>query len=121
MLTLRGRVMNVYHVPMKTTRDGEIREPYAKVQIMGEIPLPQGGVQMDLIDLRTDRGNAFERAKGQLVECAVRPYAFAPEGGGSVIGGVSMIKGVEIKLLKDDGTPGGILAQDGPTNAKKAS
>lgn len=120
MLTLKGRIVNVFHVPPRTNRDGEVLPPYSKVQLMGEVPLPQGGVQVELIDLRTDRGTAFEAAKGKLVECAVRPYAFAGEGGG-VIGGVSLLKGVEIRLLKDDGSPAGVLASEGPQNARKAS
>lgn len=120
MLTVKGLIMNVYHVPARTTRDGELLEPYSKVQLMGEMPLPQGGVQMELLDLRTDRGTAFEQAKGKLVECSVRPYAFAGEGG-KVVAGLSLIKGVEIRLLKEDGTRAGALSSDGPSNARKAS
>lgn len=113
MMVLRGRVINVYHMPATTTKDGLIREPYSKVQIMGAIPLASGGEQMELVDLRTDRGHAFEAAKGRNVECMVRPYAFQAEGGG-VIGGVSMLKGVEIKLFDDDWKPSGKLASDSP-------
>lgn len=118
MLTVKGRVMNVFHVPAKTMRDGEIREPFSKVQLMGETPLQTGGVQLEMLDLKTDRGTAFEAAKGRVVECAVRPYAFAGETG-NVMGGVSLVKGAEIILLNDKGEREGVLSADGPRNQQR--
>lgn len=98
MLVLEGRVVNVAHKPARTTKDGEIIPATTHVQILGGLP----GAQMDLFNLKTDRGTAFEAAQGKIVRCPVRPYAFAGDGGG-IIAGLSMVQGAQILLVDDKG------------------
>lgn len=89
MLSLCGRVMNVYVQPGGVSKKtGAVFDPKDKVQIMGEIPLPEGGHKLDLVTLNVENGKVFEALKGKVVRVPVGVYSlnrsvgyFIPQGG----------------------------------------
>jgi len=76
MFTLCGQVANVFvqegGVSKKT---GEEYDPRDKVQLLGELPLPQGGKRLELVTLNTEDARLFEQAVGRRVRVAVGFYA----------------------------------------------
>jgi len=74
MFRLTGKVVNVYVSPKGVNKDGEEYGGQDKVQIMGEIPLPNGEFKMELVDLKTDQGQALKSAQGKTVTCPVAFY-----------------------------------------------
>lgn len=95
MLTLCGQVVNVYVQPGGTNKKtGEAYDPRDKVQLLGNIPMPDGSVKYDLVDLSTENGHLFEQAKGKTVRVPVGVFAmnrsvgyFIPKGARPVLVG----------------------------------
>src|SRR5690554_1922651 len=89
MLSLCGRVVNVFVQPGGVSKKtGEVFDPKDKVQIMGQIPLPEGGYKLDLVTLNVENGKVFEALNGKLVRVPVGVYSlnrsvgyFIPQGG----------------------------------------
>lgn len=95
MFKLTGQVVNVYVSPKGVSKKtGEEYGGQDKVQIMGQIPLPDGQFKMELVDLTTDQGEVLKRLENQTVTC---PVAFFPSRG-SV--GFYIPKGHKIQQLK---------------------
>lgn len=76
MFTLCGQVANVYVQPGGVSKKtGEEFDPRDKVQILGELPLPDGGKRLELVTLNTEDARLFEQAVGRRVRVAVGFYA----------------------------------------------
>lgn len=88
MFTLCGQVMNVFVQPGGVSKKtGEAFAPRDKVQILGQIPLPEGGYKLDLVTLNVENGKVFEAVSGKLIRVPVGVYAlnrsvgyFIPQG-----------------------------------------
>lgn len=93
MFTLCGTVMNVFVQPGGVSKKtGEAFDPRDKVQILGQIPLPEGGHKLDLVTLNVENGKVFEAVSGKLIRVPVGVYAlnrsvgyFIPQGGRPVL------------------------------------
>ena len=79
MLKLNGKVVNVFTKEGGTNKDGENYEERHKVQLMGERALPNGDVQMDLMDLTVSDLSDWNDMQGK--EVSVDIGAFAPAKG----------------------------------------
>jgi len=76
MFTLCGQVANVYVQPGGVSKKtGEEFDPRDKVQLLGELPLPDGGKRLELVTLNTEDARLFEQAVGRRVRVAVGFYA----------------------------------------------
>lgn len=75
MLTLNGTVMNTLQVPERKNREGESYGGYDQVQIMAEQVLQNGEKRMELLTLRTEQRDVFERLKGRAISCPVGVFA----------------------------------------------
>jgi hypothetical protein len=76
MFKLTGQVVNVYVSPKGVSKKtGEEYGGQDKVQIMGQIPLPDGQFKMELVDLTTDQGTHLQKMRGQTVTCPVAFFA----------------------------------------------
>jgi len=94
MFRLTGKIVNVYVSPKGVSKKtGEEYGGQDKVQIMGEIPLPNGQFKMELVDLTTDQGELLKRSENKIVSCPVAFYVSR----GSV--GYYIPKGHEIKQV----------------------
>jgi len=75
MFQLAGKVVNVYVAPKGVSKKtGEEYGGNDKVQIMGQIPLPDGEFKMELVDLSTDQGETLRKMEGKSVVCPVAFY-----------------------------------------------
>lgn len=89
MLTLFGRVVNVFVQPGGTSKKtGEVFEPRDKVQLLGEIPLPTGDHRLDLVTLSVEDATEYKRMVGKAIRVPVGVFAagrsvtyFIPRGG----------------------------------------
>lgn len=54
MLELTGKLIAVFKTQAGVGRDGKPYEARDKIQILGELPLPDGGVKFDVVDLSVD-------------------------------------------------------------------
>lgn len=99
MFTLTGIVVNVFTAPKGVNKNGEEYGGQDKVQIMGDIPLPDGHYRKELIDLTTDQGEALKKHLSQTVSCPVAFYSSR----GSV--GFYIPKGHTIKRINPTSSP----------------
>ena len=76
MFTLCGQVANVFVQPGGVSKKtGEEYDARDKVQILGELPMPEGGKRLDLITLNTEDARLFQQAIGKRVRVAIGMYA----------------------------------------------
>ncbi len=89
MFTLCGQVANVYVQPGGVSKKtGEVFDPRDKVQILGHLPLPEGGKRLELVTLNVEDARPFMAAQGKTIRVPVGCYAlgrsvgyFIPRGG----------------------------------------
>jgi len=87
MLTLTGRLENVFKSPDGVGKDGVHYQGAFKVQILAAEALRNGQERLSVFDLRTDDPGAFEGLTGEEVKVEVRAYAFGQQVGFSHLAG----------------------------------
>ena len=76
MFTLCGQVANVYVQPGGVSKKtGEVFDPRDKVQILGELPQPDGSKRLDLITLSVEDATIFKAALSKRIRVAVGFFA----------------------------------------------
>jgi hypothetical protein len=94
MFIMRGQVVNVFTAPKGVNKQsGEEYGGQDKVQIMGDIPLPDGEYKKELISLTTEQGAALKQMEGKEVTCPVAFYT-----SGKVVG-FYIPKGHKVTLI----------------------
>ena len=76
MITLNGMLLNTYK--QQTRRDGEQIEK-DKIQVLGDIPQPNGEIRKDLVTITVPDANRYKDRIGEEVSIPVG--AFAPSKG----------------------------------------
>lgn len=94
MLQISGKVINVFTQQGGEGKDGTKYEARHKVQLMGEVALPNGDVKMDLMDLTVQDLSDWNDKQGEEISISIG--AFAPSKG-NIIYFVS--KGSKPKLI----------------------
>lgn len=74
MLSLTGKVHNVFHAPEGVKKDGTKYGGQSKVQIMAENELQNGEVQSKLLDLTVESISQFKELVGEMVRIPVGVY-----------------------------------------------
>lgn len=84
MFQVTGKVLHVFDAPGRTDKDtGEITQgEKPKVQILGDLPLPNGQKRYDMITLTCDDKRDFEALRGKDV--SVPLGMFSPSKGSIV-------------------------------------
>lgn len=82
MLQITGQVVNVFTVDGGTDKEGKHFDERHKVQLMGNVALPNGDNKFDLMDLTVEDLAAWSPMKGKIVSIDIG--AFAP-GKGSIV------------------------------------
>lgn len=82
MLQISGKVVNLFTVEGGTDKDGKEYDERHKVQLLGNIALPNGGSKYDLMDLTVDDLEVWKAFKGKDISIAIG--AFAPSKGNIV-------------------------------------
>lgn len=76
MFTLCGQVANVFVQPGGVSKKtGEAFDPRDKVQILGELPIPDGGKRLELITLSVEDARLFQAAIGKKIRVPVGCFA----------------------------------------------
>jgi hypothetical protein len=78
MITLNGTLLNVYKAPVRKGADEGEREK-DKLQILGDVALPNGEVRKDLMTITVKDSREFNGQEGTEISIAVG--AFAPQKG----------------------------------------
>lgn len=99
MFQVSGLVLHVYDAPsLVDKKTGEVtREEKPKVQLLGDIPLPNGQFRCDMITLTCEDRAEFEALKGRKVTVPLGMFApakeqiiyFIPKGAHPVVLGAS--------------------------------
>lgn len=76
MLQITGKVINVFTTPKGVDKDGKEFDERHKVQLLGEIALPDGGSKVGLMDLTVTDLAEWKAVEGMNVTIDVG--AFAP-------------------------------------------
>lgn len=79
MLQITGKVVNVFTQEGGTSKDGTEYAERHKVQLMGEMALPNGDIKMDLMDLTIDDLTDWTDKQNKTVSIDIG--AFAPSKG----------------------------------------
>jgi hypothetical protein len=76
MFTLTGQVINVFVTPTGVNKSsGEEYGGQDKVQVLGDIPLPNGETKKDIVTLTTHNASDFKSLTGSTVSLPVSFYA----------------------------------------------
>lgn len=79
MLQISGKVINVFTQEGGKNKDGTDYEERHKVQLMGEVALPNGDVKVDLMSLTVQDLSDWNEVQGKTVSIDIG--AFAPAKG----------------------------------------
>jgi len=74
MLMLRGELRNVYTNPERKFGD-QVRDAQDRVQLLCEIPLEDGGLKEDLVDLKTSDVSLFQPMRREWISVPVGVFA----------------------------------------------
>ena len=78
MITLNGNLLNVFRAPVrKAAEEGEKEKD--KIQILGDVALPNGEVRKDLTTITVKDARKYQDLQGSEVSVSVG--AFAPQKG----------------------------------------
>lgn len=79
MLQITGKVINVFTTEAGKDKEGKEYAERHKVQLMGQLALPNGDVKMDLMDLTIDDLSDWNDKQGKTISIDIG--AFAPAKG----------------------------------------
>ncbi|MCB4438660.1 hypothetical protein LHL20_20790 [Alteromonas sp. McT4-15] len=86
MLNLTGQLINIFKQP-KREKDGKEYGGQDKIQVLGEVELPDGDKRMDMFTLTTRDIKNFEPYLGQVITFTIGVFAtgksvsfFIPQG-----------------------------------------
>jgi len=80
MFTVMGKVVHVFDQPGRVDKEtGEKLPDSVRLQMMGQMPVPNGETRLDLITVKVEDKNTYEKLKGKDIRLPVG--AFAPSKG----------------------------------------
>lgn len=71
MLELTGKLIAVFKTQAGVGKDGTAYEARDKIQILGELPLPDGGVKYDVVDLSVENIGPYVSLMDQQIRVSV--------------------------------------------------
>ena len=77
MFTLNGQVIHVYVSPKGVNKSGEEYGGQDKVQILGDLPLPDGQTRKEMVTLTTNQGNELQQCLGSHISAPIAFWAKA--------------------------------------------
>jgi len=80
MFTVMGKVIHVFDQPGRVDKDtGEKGEDSVRLQMLGEMPVQNGQSRMDMITVKIEEKEVYEKLQGKTIRLPVG--AFAPSKG----------------------------------------
>lgn len=77
MLTLNGRVLNVFQSPEGVNKEGQKYGGQHRVQIMCQNTLQNGEIRVDLVNLTVDNPTQYQKLVNRLVRVPVGVFVSA--------------------------------------------
>ena len=71
MLNLTGQVINVFHMDAGTNKKGEGYDARDKIQLLGQLDMPNGETKKELIDLTVENVLQYEGLIGKTISLPV--------------------------------------------------
>jgi hypothetical protein len=71
MLELTGKIVNIFKTQAGVGKDGKAYEARDKIQLMGEMPLPDGGIKLEMVDLSVEDVSPYVSLKDDRVRVSV--------------------------------------------------
>lgn len=71
MLNLTGQVINVFNVAGGVNKKGENYDARDKIQLLGELELPNGETKKELIDLTVENALQYDGLVGKVISLPV--------------------------------------------------
>lgn len=75
MLNMTGQLINVFKSPKGTNKQGEEYGGQDKLQVLGEVELPNGETRMEMFTLTTHNLSKFEQFVNQKISFSVGAIA----------------------------------------------
>lgn len=80
MFTVMGKVVHVFDQPGRLDKEtGETTPDSVRLQMMGQMPVPNGETRLDLITVKVEDKETYEKLKGKDIRLPVG--AFSPSKG----------------------------------------
>ena len=80
MFTVMGKVVHVFDQPGRLDKEtGEMMPDTVRLQMMGNMPVQNGETRLDLITVKVENKETYEKLKGKEIRLPVG--AFAPSKG----------------------------------------
>lgn len=80
MFTVMGKVVHVFDQPGRLDKEtGEMTPDSVRLQMMGQMPVQNGETRLDLITVKVENKETYEKLKGKDIRLPVG--AFAPSKG----------------------------------------
>lgn len=76
MLTLHGKIENVFRAPAGTTKEGKDYGGDYRVQIQAPNPLRNGETRIDLFTMSVKNPDEYKKLQGQSIRVAVGAYVY---------------------------------------------
>ncbi|MGH0054036.1 MAG: hypothetical protein ACQ5SW_11650 [Sphaerochaetaceae bacterium] len=77
MFTVTGQVVNIFKTPEATNKDGESYGGDYKIQLLGELPLPNGETRHEMIDLKVHDVDVYKPYLNKRLTVPVGSLALA--------------------------------------------
>jgi hypothetical protein len=71
MLELTGKLANIFKTQAGVGKDGKSYDAKDKIQLMGEMPLPDGGIKLEMVTLGVDDISPYVSLKDERVRVSV--------------------------------------------------
>ncbi len=76
MFTVSGKVINVFDQKGKLDKEtGEIGETTPRLQMLGQMPMPDGQVRMDMITVKVENKRAYEDLLGKDIRLPIGVFS----------------------------------------------
>jgi len=76
MFTVSGTVINVFDQQGKVDKEtGEITPTTPRLQLLGNMPMPNGESRMDMVTVKVENKEAYEALKGKEIRLPIGVFA----------------------------------------------
>jgi len=76
MFTVSGQVINVFDQQGKVDQEtGEVTPTTPRLQLLGNMPMPNGETRMDMITVKVENKQAYEQLKGKDIRLPIGVFS----------------------------------------------
>jgi len=76
MFTVSGKVINVFDQQGKLDKEtGEVGETTPRLQLLGNMPMPNGEMRMDMVTVKVENKKIYEELQGKDIRLPIGVFA----------------------------------------------